>query len=238
MGQVYHATDTQPERDVAPKILTAACAAIRIGRLPARHPVYGAGSFVALAAVLVGFTALSPYTRLQAQQPLGELPLDELRALAEQGDADAQFNLGVRYATGRGCPFLSSPRQSSGIDSGGGEDTSSYWTLGIPPVHPAVIQPVLARSCARVHYGRTWTRREGGSDEPSMSRCGVHSDRSSRAVSHSRCYPDRSSHTMGAAGPPGHLELPLHYASRATRRDGRQRIPDGGRGGQPRTRDH
>ena len=62
-------------------------------------------SFVALAAVLVGFTALSPYTRLQAQQPLGELPLDELRALAEQGDADAQFNLGVRYAAGRGVPL-------------------------------------------------------------------------------------------------------------------------------------
>ena len=29
---------------------------------------------------------------------------DELRALAEQGDADAQFNLGVMYANGRGVP--------------------------------------------------------------------------------------------------------------------------------------
>ncbi len=30
--------------------------------------------------------------------------LKEFRALAEQGDADAQFNLGVMYAEGRGVP--------------------------------------------------------------------------------------------------------------------------------------
>ena len=59
---------------------------------------------IALAAVLVGMSALVPSTRLHAQQPLDELPLDELRVLAEQGDAAAQLNLGVRYATGQGVP--------------------------------------------------------------------------------------------------------------------------------------
>ena len=34
----------------------------------------------------------SQYTRVHAQQPL-----DQLRARAEQGDGDAQFNLGVEY---------------------------------------------------------------------------------------------------------------------------------------------
>ena len=51
---------------------------------------------VAFAAVLVGISALVPSTRLYGQQPLSGLPLDELRVLAEQGDAPAQANLGVR----------------------------------------------------------------------------------------------------------------------------------------------
>ena len=55
--------------------------------------------FVALAAVLVSIAAVNPTTRLQAQQPL-----DELRALADQGDVDAQFNLGVMYDNGEGVP--------------------------------------------------------------------------------------------------------------------------------------
>ena len=42
---------------------------------------------IALAAVLVGSTALGPSTRLHAQQPLGER--------AEQGDPDAQYQVGV-----------------------------------------------------------------------------------------------------------------------------------------------
>ena len=46
---------------------------------------------LALAAVLVG-TTLGLSTRLHAQQPF-----DELRALAEQGDADAQGALGSLY---------------------------------------------------------------------------------------------------------------------------------------------
>ena len=50
-----------------------------------------------LAAVLFGISALVPSTRLQAQQPP-----DELRLLAEQGDADAQFNLAVLYGSGQG----------------------------------------------------------------------------------------------------------------------------------------
>ena len=59
---------------------------------------------IPLAAVLVGLAALSPYPRVQAQQPVSELPLDELRALAEQGDAEAQFNLGLIYHDGQGVP--------------------------------------------------------------------------------------------------------------------------------------
>ena len=54
---------------------------------------------IALTAVLLGTTALTPTTRLHAQQPL-----DELRTLAEQGDAAAQFNLGFRYDYGWGVP--------------------------------------------------------------------------------------------------------------------------------------
>ncbi len=59
------------------------------------------GLVVALAAVLVGLAALSPSTRVQAQQPVSELPLDELRALAAEGDAEAQDALGFMYAHGR-----------------------------------------------------------------------------------------------------------------------------------------
>ena len=54
--------------------------------------------------VLVGITALSLGLHLDAQQPVADLPLDDLRVLAEQGDAEAQFNLGTRYASGRGVP--------------------------------------------------------------------------------------------------------------------------------------
>ena len=54
---------------------------------------------IALAAALVGISALALTPPLHAQ----ETP-DELRALAEQGDVEAQFNLGVRYGTGEGVP--------------------------------------------------------------------------------------------------------------------------------------
>ena len=62
---------------------------------------------IALATVLVGISALVPMEACTgAQQPLDEvqvqLALDEVRAPAEQGDAEAQFNLGVRYDNGRG----------------------------------------------------------------------------------------------------------------------------------------
>ncbi len=56
---------------------------------------------IALAAVLVGISALSPYTRFQAQQPVCELRLAELRVLAAEGDAEAQDALGFMYAHGR-----------------------------------------------------------------------------------------------------------------------------------------
>ena len=52
-----------------------------------------------LAAVLVGISALVLSARLHAQQPL-----DELRLLAEQGDAWAQATLGFRYRYGDGVP--------------------------------------------------------------------------------------------------------------------------------------
>ena len=52
---------------------------------------------IALAAVLVGISALAVGPHLHAQQPL-----DDLRALAEQGDAEAQHNLGIMYVDGRG----------------------------------------------------------------------------------------------------------------------------------------
>ena len=56
---------------------------------------------IALAAVLVGISALVPIAHLHAEQPPELRPVAELRPLAEQGDADAQNDLGVRYADGR-----------------------------------------------------------------------------------------------------------------------------------------
>ena len=53
--------------------------------------------FVAVVAVL---TALAQCAPVQAQTP----EIDALRALAEQGDANAQFLLGGVYATGAGVP--------------------------------------------------------------------------------------------------------------------------------------
>jgi len=52
---------------------------------------------IALAAVLVCLPACGGSERSGVQQTL-----DEQRALAERGDAGAQFNLGVMYATGEG----------------------------------------------------------------------------------------------------------------------------------------
>ena len=52
---------------------------------------------IALAAVLVGISALAPTTRLHAQQTL-----DELLALADQGSAAAQYSLGLMYDEGLG----------------------------------------------------------------------------------------------------------------------------------------
>ena len=53
---------------------------------------------IALATVLVCTCALGPSTRLHAQQLPAELAIDELRGLAEQGDAEAQDLLGFRYS--------------------------------------------------------------------------------------------------------------------------------------------
>ncbi len=55
---------------------------------------------IGLPAVLIGISALLfPSTRLQAHQSL-----DEVRAQAEQGDAEAQFNLAVLYGSGDSVP--------------------------------------------------------------------------------------------------------------------------------------
>ncbi len=59
---------------------------------------------IALAAVLVGLSALGSSTCVEAQQDVFAPIIAEQRALAERGDAAAQFNLGVMYATGRGVP--------------------------------------------------------------------------------------------------------------------------------------
>ncbi len=56
---------------------------------------------IALAVVLVGISALILSPSVRAQQPVSELPLDELRARAEQGDVDAQFNLGELFNIGQ-----------------------------------------------------------------------------------------------------------------------------------------
>ncbi len=53
---------------------------------------------LALAAVLVGISALGPLAACTGAQQT----VDELRALAELGDAEAQFVLGVWHADGRG----------------------------------------------------------------------------------------------------------------------------------------
>ena len=53
--------------------------------------------FVAVVAVL---TALALCVPVQAQTP----EIDALRARAEEGVAEAQYNLGLRYAAGAGVP--------------------------------------------------------------------------------------------------------------------------------------
>ena len=62
---------------------------------------------IALAAVLVGISALAPTTRLHAQQTLADreqLLRDAAAALAEQGYPLPSFALGGMYADGQGVP--------------------------------------------------------------------------------------------------------------------------------------
>ena len=56
-------------------------------------------SIVALAAVLIGISGLIPGARLHAQPAH-----DELRARAEEGEPEAQVQLGFVYMSGRGVP--------------------------------------------------------------------------------------------------------------------------------------
>ena len=66
-------------------------------RIHTRHgPLLGGVTAVAvLAALLVALSALAQ---------TGEEALADLRVRAAQGDADAQFNLGVTYDNGEGVP--------------------------------------------------------------------------------------------------------------------------------------
>ena len=59
-------------------------------------------SIIALAAVLVGITALVPSPSHAQQRRFDRFdpPLDDMRAKAQQGDAEAQFHLGVKYDGG------------------------------------------------------------------------------------------------------------------------------------------
>ena len=59
---------------------------------------------LALAAVLVGISALGPKTHHHGQQDLDGLPIEDVRALAEQDDPAAQASLGDRHLEGLGVP--------------------------------------------------------------------------------------------------------------------------------------
>ena len=80
---------------------------------------------IALAAVLIGICALGASTRLHALQPV-----DELRALAEKGDAEAQLNLGVRYSYGIGVPQDAAEAVRWYRLAGDQGDTSAQYNLG------------------------------------------------------------------------------------------------------------
>ncbi len=52
-----------------------------------------------LAGSLLALTLIAPWALGQDPDPI-----TEIRRLAEQGDPEAQYNLGYRYATGIGVP--------------------------------------------------------------------------------------------------------------------------------------
>ena len=52
-----------------------------------------------LALSLLALTLIAPWALGQAPDPI-----TEIRRQAEQGDADAQFNIGRMYSQGRGVP--------------------------------------------------------------------------------------------------------------------------------------
>ena len=56
---------------------------------------------IAVAAVLVGIGTLFSITHLDAQTP-GEVRAQDLRVRADQGNAVAEYTLGLMYANGRG----------------------------------------------------------------------------------------------------------------------------------------
>ncbi len=84
--------------------MTTTCIDRSQGTLDLLIPRRPKSSAIALFAFLIGINSLVPMIRLHAEQPLDSLSLEEMRVLAEQGDAAAQVALGVRYFDGEGVP--------------------------------------------------------------------------------------------------------------------------------------
>ena len=57
-----------------------------------------------MVALLVGAAACAETADTQTPEPAQGDTLEALRTRANAGDADAQYNLGVMYRTGRGVP--------------------------------------------------------------------------------------------------------------------------------------
>ena len=55
-----------------------------------------------LIAIIIAMTAIAAATAQTDSNTLANLPFSELKTKAEQGDADAQFQLALRYHTGNG----------------------------------------------------------------------------------------------------------------------------------------
>src|SRR5712691_4348728 len=55
-------------------------------------------------AFVLAIAAAPPFALAQAPSTSGPATLGELRAAAEEGEAKAQFNLGVMYDNGQGVP--------------------------------------------------------------------------------------------------------------------------------------
>ena len=89
---------------------------------------------ITLVAVLVALAVGA-----QAQTP----EIDALRARAEQEDAEAQFNLGVMYATGGGVPQDDAAAQPRDLSAGGWERDLRLRPAGVTPRSESRLSPIL-----------------------------------------------------------------------------------------------